>query len=124
MFDIFVYGLLMRGEPGFDELSLARRAHYVGRERVSGTLYDLGDYPGLIRDGIGIAQGEHLRSGDATLLADLDAYELYDPDDLGASDYIRTRINMLGSGRLAWTYVYVGPLNGCSAIASGDWRSR
>lgn len=124
MFDIFVYGLLMPGERGFDELNLVERSQRLGHERVNGTLYDLGDYPGLILGGTGLVHGECLRSSDQALLADLDAYELYDANNLEASEFLRTRIALLGSGQLVWIYVYLRPLGACSVIASGDWRAR
>ena len=124
LFDLFVYGLLMPGQSGYDELCLADRTQRLGPDRTTGTLYDLGDYPGLIAEGSGVVHGEILRSSDATLLADLDAYELYDPENLDCSDYRRLRITTLSGNLPAWTYIYLRPLNGCPIIEAGDWRNR
>ena len=123
MFDLFVYGLLMPGQSGYDELGLTDRTQRLGPDWVAGTLYDLGDYPGLIAEGSGVVHGEILRSSDATLLADLDGYELYDPENLDCSDYRRVRITTL-CDIPAWTYVYLKPLSGCPIIETGDWRNR
>ena len=124
MFDLFVYGLLMPGQSGYDELGLADRTQRLGPDRVMGRLYDLGDYPGLVADGSGVVHGEILRSNDASLLAELDAYELYDPEDLDRSDYRRVRIVTLDRAPPAWTYIYLRPLNECPIIETGDWRNR
>ena len=124
MVDLFVYGLLMPGQSGYHELGLADRTQRLGPDRVCGTLYDLGDYPGLIVEGAGMVHGEILRSSDATLFAELDAYELYDPENLDCSDYRRVQIATFDRALPVWTYVYLRPLNGCPVIETGDWRNR
>ena len=123
LFDIFVYGLLMPGQSGYAELNLANRARHLGPGRVRGSLHDLGDYPGLTLRGAGIVHGEILRSSDSKLLSDLDAYELYDPENLANSEYRRVRIALLDSGEIVWAYVYLRPLAGHPIIATGDWRT-
>jgi len=124
LIDLFVYGLLMPGQSGYADLDLARRAQHLGAGRISGTLHDLVDYPGLILGGAGIVHGELLRSDEPDLLAELDAYELYDPENISGSEYQRVRIALLDGAEVAWTYVYSRPLDGQPVIASGDWRNR
>lgn len=119
---VFVYGLLRPGCAGFAELNLAKRAVVIGPDRIAGTLHDLGDYPGLAMGGESIVTGELLLPRDEDVLADLDAYELYDPADPAGSEYLRIQVTTLG-GRLAWVYAYRGDLGNRPIIASGDWMA-
>lgn len=120
MLPVFVYGLLRPGCAGFAELNLAERTVIIGRDRIAGTLYDLGDYPGVTLGGGSSVAGELLLLQDKGVLADLDAYELYSPNDLAGSEYVRTEVTTL-SGRLAWVYVYGHSLADRSIIEGGDW---
>lgn len=121
---LFLYGTLMTGEPGHRELRLAKRLVLIGRDRIAGTLYDLGDYPGLILSGSGIVQGELFAAPDSGLLGEIDAFELYDPFDREASEYLRIRVTTLDSGHDAWTYAYNCGVRGMPVIASGNWHIR
>lgn len=120
---LFVYGLLLPGEKGFESLGLAAHARRLGPERIAGRLYHLGDYPGLVPGGRGIVHGELLMLREPALFATLDAYELYDPENPDKSEYLRMRVDLLDSGRSAWTYAYNRPVANRPVIAAGCWQT-
>lgn len=47
---LFVYGTLRKDVRNSMFHLLAREARFVGRARMQGLLFDLGDYPGLVPD--------------------------------------------------------------------------
>jgi gamma-glutamylcyclotransferase (GGCT)/AIG2-like uncharacterized protein YtfP len=121
---LFAYGTLM---TGFSRRSLLGPAVLEGRGRIRGTLYDLGEHPGVVLSGIGWVFGEVYRVPDmAQRLAGLDQAEGCDPHNEPASLYLRRRVAVLigdGSTREAWVYVYNGLPGRGTPIASGDWRA-
>ena len=123
-FLLFVYGLLMRERAGSRSLGLATRVRCLGPERVSGRLYHLGDYPGLVTAQRGLVHGQLVAFRDHSLFEKLDAYELFDPDDTEGSEYRRVEVDLLGSGRRAWAYEYNRPVRNRPIVRSGRWTGR
>jgi len=121
-FLIFVYGLLRPGQTGYESLNLATRTRTVAHGRVRGRLYHLGDYPGLILGDEGIVYGDVLVFDDPKLWCDLDAYELYDPDQPAASEYCRTSVELIDCGTEVIVYQYNRPVKGRPIVASGNWH--
>ena len=123
---LFAYGTLMTGfvrRP-----LLGQDAVLVGPARISGSLYDFGEYPGLVLDGAGWVVGELYRLPDlAARLPALDRAEWYDPADEAGSLYVRRPAAVTladGSVRDVWLYLYNGPPGPGPRIPSGDWRAR
>ncbi len=121
---VFVYGTLRPGQPGFDEMGLGARVDLLGPASVIGTLYDLGDYPGALLQGDGVIVGDLLRPRDDAVLSSLDSFELFDPEDPAASEYLRVPTCLLNGGRSVWIYVYNFSLTEARVIPSGDWLRR
>jgi gamma-glutamylcyclotransferase (GGCT)/AIG2-like uncharacterized protein YtfP len=121
MAPVFVYGTLRPGQPGFAELGLSSRVDVSGPARVTGTLYDLGDYPAAVLTGTGVIHGELLIPHDEIVLADLDAFEIFDPLDHQQSEYLRVATRCHGTASSIWVYVYNWTLAGFPIIPSGDW---
>ena len=121
---LFAYGTLM---TGFSRRPLLGAAILEGRGCVRGSLYDFGEYPGLVLDDGGWVTGELYRISDlASRLACLDAAEWYDPADPAGSPYVRRRVPVQLAGRSsseAWVYLYNGPPGRGPCIDSGDWRA-
>jgi GntR family transcriptional regulator/MocR family aminotransferase len=125
-----VYGTLRRGETNAGLLAGAR---FLGTGWVDGRLHAMPSndarqygFPCLV-----VAPEEASR--DAVLvelyaisreqLAAADALEAYDPNDVGASEYVR-RQTVVRDGPVdaAWVYVYNGDPDGIGErIAGGDW---
>jgi gamma-glutamylcyclotransferase (GGCT)/AIG2-like uncharacterized protein YtfP len=121
---LFVYGLLRPSEAGFQSLGLAGKVEVLRKDRVQGRLYHLGDYPGMILGEAGIVHGDVIAVEDAALMADIDAYELCEPERPRISEYRRVEAELLDSGERAWVYEYNRPIKGRPVIASGNWWSR
>ncbi len=124
---LFVYGTLMTGFVWRPLLGTA--AVLEGRARVRGSLYDFGDYPGLVLDGGGWVVGELYRLPDlAARLPALDRAEWYDPANEAGSLYVRRPAAVMlddGSSRDVWLYALNdvgGPPGRGPRIPSGDWR--
>lgn len=120
---LFTYGTLM---AGFVRRPLLGPATLEGPGRIRGSLYDFGDYPGVVLDDGGWVVGELYRVPDlAARLPALDRAEWYDARDESRSLYLRRCIPVEiepGIAREAWLYVYNGPPGCGRRIPSGDWR--
>ena len=92
-------------------------AKFIGAAKVSGSLYDLGLYPGLqLNDSDSMVVGE-VYEVDDELLARLDEFE-------ASSNYLRKQVEIqLGAQhRMCWTYEPDPDFYSLKAlIASGDW---
>lgn len=129
---LFVYGTLRRGSSALMAELLAGEATYVGEATVSGILYDTGSFPACV-PATDFTQRVHgdvyaLRDESAgTLLAQLDQYEGYSPDErfgsLFVREYARVRFDD-GSEELAWIYRFNDSLEHARLIPSGDWHQR
>ncbi len=121
---LFVYGTLLSDIPSSMSKFLRRRATLIGKATASGTLYDLGLYPGFV-GGAGSVKGELYRLHDAQLpetLEMLDAYETV----TGAPEDQYRRISVtatIGDGGTftAQVYEYRGSTNGKNTIPKGDY---
>ena len=135
---LFVYGTLRRHPDHPMHATLAAEADFIGAARVSGLLYDFGWHPaGVEGDAMEDATitGEVYRMRDPTaLLARLDEYEGYVPDDPGpVFDRVLVRAALEDAAAaaaigerdpLVWIYWYRGPVEGRARVVSGDWLGR
>jgi gamma-glutamylcyclotransferase (GGCT)/AIG2-like uncharacterized protein YtfP len=125
---LFAYGTLM---SGFSRRPLLGGAVLEGLGRIRGSLYDLGDYPGVVLDDRGWVTGELYRVPDLPArLPALDQEEGCDPADETRSLYVRRTVPVHGAeGRVRPASVYAynerfGPAAGRGPrIESGDWRA-
>ena len=125
---IFVYGTLMRGlgYPMHEELAAC--ATFVGEGTLSGRLFSLGWYPGVIA-GDGAVLGEVYDAADAEegLLSLLDVYEGCAPSDPQPHEYRRiqrpVQLTESNDTVLAWVYEYQGSIDGRQLIPNGDFRA-
>lgn len=115
-FHLFTYGSLKSGHPPSD--TLLRGCARVGAGEVRGTLYDVGDYPALLLDGVGVTRGEVWRCP-AERLLDLDRYE-------GVEDRLFRRAAVKVGEVACWVYVAGARLGGRlvpdARIESGEWN--
>lgn len=132
---LFVYGTLMSRFRHPDAMLLRARARLVGPASVSGALYSLGAYPGLVlAEDVGSPASRSLVHGElyalpsiAGLLARLDRYEGCHPDDPEPWPFGRMIApTTLSTGRRynAWVYAYRGPTAGRVRLASGRFLPR
>jgi gamma-glutamylcyclotransferase (GGCT)/AIG2-like uncharacterized protein YtfP len=119
---ILVYGSLMRGFESHESMDLPARADFAGDAHCVGTLYDLGDYPGMTFEGDGRVRGELYRTHDDGLIDDMDRFEGYYPESSEDSVFVRHLHEVVDRDLKAWVYVYNGPTEEAAVVESGDWR--
>jgi gamma-glutamylcyclotransferase (GGCT)/AIG2-like uncharacterized protein YtfP len=90
---LFVYGTL---RPAVDHpriRHLVARLKPIGSGRIPGRLVYLGQYPGVSFDvaAAGTVVGDVVEPADDALLAEIDAYEGFDPARPDAGEYIRRK---------------------------------
>jgi gamma-glutamylcyclotransferase (GGCT)/AIG2-like uncharacterized protein YtfP len=109
---IFLYGTLLLED--FDPMQevLLHYGTHVGFGLFTGILFDIDDYPGAIPDestGSEVA-GAVLRLSEAEqVLAIMDEYEGYDPDNEKESLFVRKKLSIkMESGKIkkCWIYLY------------------
>ena len=66
-----------------------------GSCKIPGSIFDLGEYPGLVLGGNSIVQGELFEIKDIAVFKELDNFEKYDPRDRINSLYIRRCIRLV-----------------------------
>ena len=122
MTSLFVYGTLKRRAPGRPH-RLLRSAQFVGSASVRGRLYDLGRYPGLVRE----------RANDGRVFGEL--YELPDDvakralrnlDEYEGQEFDRQRMYAVlpdGRRRASWVYVLrEQPRDSARPVQSGRYK--
>jgi len=125
---LFVYGTLMKEHR--EDWQRRVGAHFVGRGRIIGKLYDLGGFPGAVisSDHRSHIRGEVYRLDDVNLAFEiLDEYEEFKPSNPARSLFVRKRIPVRmedGKSKEAWVYVYNRRVKGSNLIHSGDYRQR
>ena len=113
---VFVYGSLRSGGDGAMPARFPD-SKFVTDARVSGTLYDLGPYPGLLLDDSNSPVHGEVYEVDDELLKELDEFE-------ASSNYVRKQAEILigNEGRMCWTYEPNPAFYRLSEIIeSGDW---
>ena len=123
---LFVYGTLRNSMRNrFAEL-LSRSGQLLGHGTVSGNLYQIEDYPGLVRSAStrDRVQGEIYLIRQPQVWRVLDDYEGCGPRDKPPYEFEREDVMVtMDNGTLvpAAAYVYCGPIREKSKIASGDF---
>ncbi|HXR29137.1 MAG TPA: gamma-glutamylcyclotransferase family protein [Solirubrobacteraceae bacterium] len=116
------YGTLMSGFDTLDELGVRAKLRLLGPCRIAGRLFDLGEWPTLVRGG-GVAHGELFEILDASVFATLDPFEDYRPGDPARSSYLRVRVALLAPAVEAWVYVASETPPSAREITSGSWQT-
>lgn len=131
---LFVYGTLMNAATGAlgarERRRLARGATIVGPAWVTGQLFDLGGYPGVVlADGArgAMVHGELVRLTDADAIFQwLDPYEDVSPGGGNPSDLyqrILTRATLVDGTRIGcWIYAMRRAPHGLKVLSNGRWQ--
>ncbi|HEX7177940.1 MAG TPA: gamma-glutamylcyclotransferase family protein [Pyrinomonadaceae bacterium] len=113
---VFIYGTLRRGSPRAMSISFPN-SKFIAEAQVSGQLYDLGAYPGLLLEESNSSVTGEVYEVDDEILQRLDDFE-------ASSNYLRKQVEIsLGAHRqVCWTYEpdpeFYSPR---TLITSGDW---
>lgn len=123
---LFSYGTLLPEHAPAEIAPVVRRLRAVGRGKVHGRLYDLGEYPGAVLTKSGpviIGQIFELPDG-PEVIEKLDQYEGFDPAHPQGSLFVRKRsLVTVGNGKRMWCWVYVynRPPGSAPALSGGDF---
>ena len=120
---LFVYGTLKRRAPSSPH-RLLRSARFASRASMRGRLYDLGEYPGLVRGQAGGHRvfGELYELPPDTAIETLRALDQYE-----GRAFSRERVYVTlpsGRRRAAWTYVLRRAPRSAPTLASGRYTRR
>jgi gamma-glutamylcyclotransferase (GGCT)/AIG2-like uncharacterized protein YtfP len=123
---LFVYGTLRKNFDLQLKQKVSSELEYLGKAKVEGMLYDIGDYPGAIKTKSGneIVGDVFLVSDPEKVFKILDKYEGYSSDKVDTSEFVRTRNKVqLKSGKQlnAWIYWYNNELEGKPRIKYKDY---
>lgn len=121
---IFVYGTLRKGIDIPINNAIAGDLEWIGTGAIKGGLYDIGNYPGVIKEDLGKIKGDVFKLVNSKkTLKILDDYERFDVDNLEESDYIReaVEVNFENKKIQAWIYWYNQPVEGKVWIEKGDY---
>ena len=121
---LFVYGTLRREFDGAMARQLRAAARYVGSGTVTGRLYRIADYPGLVPGPDGQVAGNLFALDDpAATLALLDDYEECAAHYRQPHEYRREQLSIdtAGGPVTAWTYIYARDVQGLPLIAGGNF---
>jgi gamma-glutamylcyclotransferase (GGCT)/AIG2-like uncharacterized protein YtfP len=134
IYPLFVYGSLLSGfkSPAYEYIS--RFFNLIGKGKVKGTLYDMGDYPAAIPSVEDVfIQGELYEIKNEAefswAIGQLDDYEGINPEPGEQPLYRRelAPVIMFDKTITAWIYWYNGSIAGKPLIVSGDvllWRAK
>lgn len=125
--NFFVYGTLLSGiDHPMHEL-MQQFAVLKGEGYITGRLYDVSDYPGLVLSNNVQKQvwGELYEiQNEAALFKTLDDYEGCAPDSSEPHEYQRSIVTVHDASHaalLAWTYLYIQPVTLLKRIVEGDY---
>ena len=126
---VFVYGTLMKGFQ--EDWQTKAGARLVGRGRINGRLYDLGEYPGAIctaGDSGENVKGKLYQVKDAELATKiLDRFEEFFPRRPRKSLFVRI-IELVtledGARENAWVYVYNQGVDETKLLPGDDYRDK
>lgn len=122
---LFVYGTLRRDTARHDLLQTF--CHYIDNGTLSGKLYQINQYPGVVMSHDASQQviGEVYRiNNPQQLFALLDDYEECSASFAEPHEYVRQQqtITLSNGHKLtAWVYLYNQPVTGLKLITSGDF---
>jgi gamma-glutamylcyclotransferase (GGCT)/AIG2-like uncharacterized protein YtfP len=125
---LFSYGTLLPQHAPEDIAATTAKLRPYAEAWVYGTLYDLGDFPGVRLqpdNGSRVFGTVFLLPDDPDLLQRLDEYEGFNPDEEQASLFIRRRQTVtLTDGNVleCWIYEYNGTPSSAQIIASGKYH--
>jgi gamma-glutamylcyclotransferase (GGCT)/AIG2-like uncharacterized protein YtfP len=121
---LFVYGTLRRGFPLHKHLH-GGTAQFLGRGKMRGRLYDLGDFPGALPSPTNEIEGELYELTDAARqLKQLDEIEEFFPEQPGQSLFLRRLAEVeleTGQKVRAWVYFLAKKPANARLVPSGDY---
>ena len=127
---LFVYGTLKAGHAPTEIADAVEKLQHVGKAKVRGVLFDLGEYPGAVLNPASPQEvsGEVFElPPDPTVLHQLDEYEGFDPASPDQSLFLRVRqpVALDSGGTLpCWIYTYNRDPGSARIVAHGHFSKK
>ena len=118
---VFVYGTLRRGGSNHFRMD---GAEFVSSGTVSGRLYRIDWYPGLVLDEAGDEIHGEVYSVDPEQLAALDIFEGLSAGEIQGSEYRRVPATVMQRNSepiTAWVWEWLGLTDESQRLADGKW---
>lgn len=118
---VFVYGTLRRGASNHFRMTAAK---FISPATVTGRLYRVHWYPGMVLDEAGSAIHGDIYEVDKDTLAILDVFEGLAAGEVEGTEYRRLKSPVtLEDGRVvdAWVWEWIGATDEIKRLADGDW---
>lgn len=118
---VFVYGTLRRGGSNHFRME---GAEPIADGRISGRLYRISWYPGLVLDETGDDIVGEVYSVDLEMLGNLDAFEGVSAGETEDSEYRRIQTTVTradGETLKAWVWEWLGEVDEAQRLDHGDW---
>lgn len=121
---LFVYGTLLTDFKHPEGEKLRATARLIGAGSVSGKLYDIGEYPGLVigkEEGIAVLGEVYDLTGCTDHWVNLDAYEGIEDSDTPEYTREKVLVTTTTATLTCWTYIYQGSVQELKLIKGGDY---
>ena len=118
---VFVYGTLRRGGTNHFRMD---EAEFVAHGTITGRMYRIDWYPGLVLDGAGDEIHGEVYSATPDQLSALDIFEGLSAGEIEGSEYrrVQTTVVQQDSQTLsAWVWEWLGIVDESQRITDGDW---
>lgn len=118
---VFVYGTLRRGGSNHFRMAGAR---FVALGSITGRIYRIDWYPGLVLDPVGDEIHGEIYALDPEQLAALDVFEGFSAGEIEGSEYRRVETTVVqqdSQTRTAWVWEWVGLTDESQRISGGNW---
>lgn len=118
---VFVYGTLRRG--GSNHFRMAG-AEFISSGTITGRMYRIDWYPGLVLDLIGDEIQGEVYSVDPELLSALDVFEGLSAGEVEGSEYRRVQTTVMKQDSqtlTAWVWEWLGMVDESQRLRDGDW---
>jgi len=118
---VFVYGTLRRGGSNHFRME---GADFISPGTVTGMLYRIGWYPGLVLDEAGDEIHGEVFSVGPELLAALDVFEGISAGEVDGSEYRRVHVTVMQRNSQpinAWVWEWLGQTDESQRLKDGDW---
>lgn len=114
------YGSLMKDQGPQEKLLITGKLKLVGSCSIPGTLYDLGEYPGLVK-GDGVVPGELYEVADKSVFIKLDDYEEFNHTHPDQSLFVRRGVRLSEPKVDCWVYFFCGDVSSAKRIEGMSW---
>jgi len=126
---LFVYGTLLSTGGHPKGARLQREARLIGEASITGQLYRIESYPGLVEDSdpqLRVHGEVYALNDPAGALKWLDAYEGIVPGNEAAGEYQRMQqpVRLATNAELAaWVYLYRNDVTAFTSVPDGRWTA-